>query len=528
MDRREDAGEVYPGGGYAPTGGGSRPDTIAELAAEVAELAAKVEGKVDKDDFSSLELPDTATQKEVKQMLQNVLGKLKGLSACAAVLLSFAAFAIDPDIVWEDIPPTNKVRDVVEPFAPAPGNYAVVSNAAMNAVSRAEAEAGWWSEWTVSPVPDFVVAIVYNGGTWYLREISNPEYPEDYIPRDEVDGREDATELYFSVSQYTATRHRVAAPVPTKPEDIGAQPLLTFDTTPTAGSENPVTSGGVKTALDGKASTNTVRQLDEMATARRVPVEISGCTMRRAFDGRTVFTDAAHDIYILPTATGFRVVYQDDVELHYYLDFGEDLYVTLPGGETISYNITWSYLAAESDVQPLVEPMLSDMTNDIAAVRAVADAATVTNAAQSAALASQASQLSQQSQSISTLGGRVNVIGPAATNYTDSAIADADTSYRRFTVVTNVNQSVQYIVLDASQTSLAIELPSTGETRDWIVYVYAAANAALSLPSGVTWWTSDAANTNAIDAATPTALYFSQISTNIFLLGRQTLTEVAP
>lgn len=32
------------------------------------------------------------------------------------------------------------------------------------------------------------------------------------------------------------------------------QDVLTFDTTPTAGSENPVTSGGVKDALDALAA----------------------------------------------------------------------------------------------------------------------------------------------------------------------------------------------------------------------------------------------------------------------------------
>ena len=36
----------------------------------------------------------------------------------------------------------------------------------------------------------------------------------------------------------------------------GIQDTLTFDTTPTAGSTNPVTSGGIKTALDAKADTN--------------------------------------------------------------------------------------------------------------------------------------------------------------------------------------------------------------------------------------------------------------------------------
>lgn len=114
----------------------------------------------------------------------------------------------------------------------------------------------------------------------------------------------------------------------------------------------------------------------------------------------------------------------------------------------------------------------------------------------------------------------------AGTNYTDSAIADADASYRRVYSLTNLNQTVQFLELDETQTSLAIELPTTGDTKDWLVYVYAATNVTLSLPSGVTWWTSDAANTNAIEAATPTALYFSQISTNIFMFGRQKLESI--
>ena len=82
VDRREDAGEVYPGGGFAPTGGGARPDTIAELAAQVAELAAEVDKKVDETDFGAFDgmvLPDTATQKEVRQMLQQILLKLQSM-----------------------------------------------------------------------------------------------------------------------------------------------------------------------------------------------------------------------------------------------------------------------------------------------------------------------------------------------------------------------------------------------------------------------------------------------------------------
>ena len=39
----------------------------------------------------------------------------------------------------------------------------------------------------------------------------------------------------------------------------GKQATLTFDSAPTANSENPVTSGGIKTALDGKADAGTAR-----------------------------------------------------------------------------------------------------------------------------------------------------------------------------------------------------------------------------------------------------------------------------
>lgn len=38
----------------------------------------------------------------------------------------------------------------------------------------------------------------------------------------------------------------------------GKQDKLTFDTTPTASSTNPVTSGGIKTALDNKANTSAI------------------------------------------------------------------------------------------------------------------------------------------------------------------------------------------------------------------------------------------------------------------------------
>lgn len=99
-------------------------------------------------------------------------------------------------------------------------------------VTEAKAEAGWWSEWTVlkngadvtaeCPQPEYAPVdavwscpVVFGGGTWILAAV--------------VEGADDVTHLGWALgsSEYTATRHRVAAPVPTTPEDIGAQPALT-------------------------------------------------------------------------------------------------------------------------------------------------------------------------------------------------------------------------------------------------------------------------------------------------------------
>lgn len=55
------------------------------------------------------------------------------------------------------------------------------------------------------------------------------------------------------------------------------QDALTFDTTPTEGSTNPVTSGGVKTALDGKANINhTHTFIGQETSAESASVSVSG------------------------------------------------------------------------------------------------------------------------------------------------------------------------------------------------------------------------------------------------------------
>lgn len=112
----------------------------------------------------------------------------------------------------------------------------------------------------------------------------------------------------------------------------------------------------------------------------------------------------------------------------------------------------------------------------------------------------------------------------SATNYTDSAIATADTSYPRFTAPTNLNQSVQCLTT-APGGVLSVKIPTNGETKDWIVYAYFGVETPLVLPPAI-WWMADEAYTNAIPSNAPTALYFSQVADGIFTLSRQELKSV--
>lgn len=77
--------------------------------------------KVSKSAFDSLlglTLADTATQKEVRVMVQTILGVLKNAAVCLALMFALPAFSIDTDTAWEDVPPQSPVKSVVEQFSP--------------------------------------------------------------------------------------------------------------------------------------------------------------------------------------------------------------------------------------------------------------------------------------------------------------------------------------------------------------------------------------------------------------------------
>ena len=107
----------------------------------------------------------------------------------------------------------------------------------------------------------------------------------------------------------------------------------------------------------------------------------------------------------------------------------------------------------------------------------------------------------------------------------DTKLETMDTSYFRVVGITNKNQSVQYVYADTSVTELQIQMPESGMTKDWLVYVIAETNLVLKLPAA-NYWCQNESVTNDIPKLTPTAFYFSQITEDTFSIGRQELIPI--
>lgn len=209
---------------------------------------------------------------------------------------------------------------------------------------------------------------------------------------------------------------------------------------------------------------------------------------------------------------------------------GDLPYVGETSGTANDNELEFSHVFAEGDEglpeysitatrteNPIIGYTLGNQTNSVlAATNSLISASTATNIA--FAVSSNATN--------SLAKSLAPTITNIASTVSSSAIASADTTYRRTIGLTNINQSVQYVnITDTAPTTLAISMPTDGETKDWMVYVVSVTNVSLSLPSA-TWWMADTAYTNDVPPAKPTALWFSQVTDGIFILGRQELTEV--
>ena len=104
-------------------------------------------------------------------------------------------------------------------------------------ITKTRAEEGWWSRWTVLRTYNGTTADVtsqvdqprweeFEGGYWNVDVL--PDDGEHSAGDIDTGVGENATALHWNCeagANYTATRHLVCAPVPTKPDDIGAQPV---------------------------------------------------------------------------------------------------------------------------------------------------------------------------------------------------------------------------------------------------------------------------------------------------------------
>lgn len=207
----------------------------------------------------------------------------------------------------------------------------------------------------------------------------------------------------------------------------------------------------------------------------------------------------------------------DEAVFAFFADGGPDA-TSLSFGS--SYTATRSYIPPRNALGLARLDDLPPLTNSLPTsfARIARDATNYTDSATSAAAQS----------ATNYTDAAIADAAQAATNYTDAAIADADTTYARLAVPapTNINQSVQYVNITAETPStLAVLLPQGSGTKDWLIYVISQTNVTISLPAA-TWWMADVAYTNDIAPATPTALYFSQIDTGLYLFSRQELAPV--
>jgi len=72
--------------------------------------------------LEGIDVGNEATQKDVREALQGVLTALKSIGKATILFIAFISYAsiggLTDDTKWEEVVPTNKVKDVVEKFSP--------------------------------------------------------------------------------------------------------------------------------------------------------------------------------------------------------------------------------------------------------------------------------------------------------------------------------------------------------------------------------------------------------------------------
>ena len=197
-------------------------------------------------------LPDTATQKDVRVMLQTILGVLKNAAVCIALAFALPAFGIDGATAWEDVPPQVPVKNVVEQFSP-PADFSTNNQELVETIqakaSMSESDPVF-SEWKTSPRvnslkiygTEFPTGLIPIGGnyvddefewyknylaikrTYYIsRQAVSNQTARIYVP--EFDDVKDGNDWFALRSQIPTWDTLDGKPtIPTTAADVGAYP----------------------------------------------------------------------------------------------------------------------------------------------------------------------------------------------------------------------------------------------------------------------------------------------------------------
>ena len=543
-------------------------------------------------------------------MKKTILSMLISMVGC----ISFGAYQ------FSSITNAETGARVTSYLVPDGTDVLTLGSAKTNFATRTELEAGWWSEWKFTPDEGTEYILTYYSNIWTIMTRGGGFVAEVVAPEDalQLEFYDDINEIHV-----TATRHRIAGPTPTKPEDIGAQPAGSYASVAGATltpiySQTPTFSewvcipsevGGVAVLIveeegawepsreDGQgggerkgdvlSTTITWSEYEwwgvgydaGVLTATRTRTDIIGymlgdqtnSPLQIAGNYQTALTpqqleniDNVTNKYTKPSSgipksdlsSGVQAsldladtALQEHQSLANYYTIAETDYAI---NLLAAYYITMN---AEGDAFPTYESLTNTATyysggeprtptrNDYAVVLAdethntnewryiytVSVADGVTNSQWEA-------QYPIETNDYEALANKPSIGGVELTGdktaaelglATDTYVNNLDTSYRRFIGLTNINQSIQYFTTTEGDgiTNLVIQLPDDGETKDWVVYVNAAAELTLTLPEA-TWWMANPSYVNNIASNTPTALYFTQVTTGIYLLGRQELYAV--